>query len=352
METFSTGFAKDDRMSRALVTGASGFVGGHLAEALVRHGVSVRCLVRPTSHVSHLIPLGVELVHGDLATTTDWTPILADVGTVYHVAGLTCALRADDLMRVNGEGTSQLAAACAQRTPPPTMVLMSSLAAAGPASDDRPLWETDKPQPISNYGRSKRAGERAAARWAGQVPLTIVRPGIVFGPRNRDLLPVFRSIYRMRMHAVPRLRDTRISLIHVEDLVEITMLAAERGERVVPESSDEDYVGKGYYFACYADPPTYAELGRIIGRSMGRPHALLLRLPTPIPWLAAAGSELVAKARGKPDTFNLDKVREARAGSWIGTSETVRRELGFQPTLSLDQRIAETAQWYLQAGWL
>lgn len=339
-------------MSRVLVTGASGFVGGHLVHSLVQRGDQVRCLVRPTSDVTRLKPLDVELVLGDLLATTRWKPILADIDIVYHVAGMTCALRPDDLMRVNGEGTSQLAGACAGLTTPPTFILMSSLAAAGPTTADRPRLETDPPRPISKYGHSKRAGERAAAAWAGQVPLTIVRPGIVFGPRNRDLLPVFRSVYRLRVHAVPGMQDSQISLIHVDDLVELTLRAAGRGQRAAPETGDQDYLGQGYYFACDPEPPTYAELGRIISRALGRKRLVVLHLPAPIPWLAAAGSELAARLRRKPDMFNRDKIREARAGSWIGTSETAKQQLGFQPARNLADRMAETAQWYLQSGWL
>lgn len=340
-------------MSRVLVTGASGFVGGHLAQSLAERGDQVRCLVRATSNVAHLRSLPVELVHGDLAVAdTRWKPILEGVDVVYHVAGKTCALRASELMEVNAQGTSRLVRACAQRTTPPLVVLMSSLAAAGPSTGDRPLRETDRPHPISNYGRSKRAGEQAAARWAGKVPLTIVRPGIVFGARNQDLRPLFRTVYWLRFHAVSGLKPTRVSLIHIEDLVEITVRAAERGVRVSAEMSDDDYRGLGYYFACDPEPPTYGELGRIIGRALGRNRVLVLPLPAPIPWLVAATNQLVAGLRGRPDTFNIDKIREANAGSWIGTAETVREQLGFQPPRSLADRMTETAQWYIERGWL
>jgi nucleoside-diphosphate-sugar epimerase len=278
--------------------------------------------------------------------------MVSDVDVVYHVAGLTCAFRPQQLMKVNREGTARLAQACAQRTTPPTLVLMSSLAAAGPAPADCPVQETDPPRPVSHYGRSKRAGEQAAAAWAGQVPLTIVRPGIVFGPRNRELLPIFRSVYRLGVHAVPGIRALPVSLIYVDDLVEITRRAAQHGQRVTPEQGDDDYSGQGYYFACSPEQITYGELGQMVGRALGRDRVVAVRLPAPLPWLGAAANQLVARLRGKPDTFNLDKIREARAGSWLGTAETVRQQLGFQPPRSLDDRMTETAQWYLQSGWL
>ena len=142
---------KDFAMAHVLVTGASGFIGGHLAKSLTRRGHRVRCLVRRTSDVTHLQPLAVELAYGDLAAATDWKPILADIDVVYHVAGKTCALRAQSLMDVNCQGTSQLARACADLTTPPTLVLMSSLAAAGPSRTDCPRRETDPPCPVSRY---------------------------------------------------------------------------------------------------------------------------------------------------------------------------------------------------------
>ena len=339
-------------MSRILVTGASGFVGGHLVAWLVKRGDQVRCLVRPTSRTKHLESLDVELVHGDMAKGADWQSVLDGVEVVYHVAGKTCALRARELNQVNAAGTYELARACARRTSPPTLLLMSSLAAAGPSRWQQPRVESERPRPISNYGRSKRAGERAAQAWADEVPLTIVRPGIVFGPYNREMLPIFRSVLRFRVHAVPGFQASRVSLIHIDDLVEITIRAAQLGARISRQNEEDEFSGTGIYFACAPEQPTYAELGRIIGRALGRRNVLLVHLPGPIPWLAAAGNQLAAILRGLPDTFNLDKMREATAGSWTGSPETVRRELDFSPPLPIGDRMSQTVRWYLDSGWL
>ena len=255
-------------------------------------------------------------------------------------------------MEVNCRATAQLARACADLTTPPTLLLISSLAAAGPSRGNCPRQESDPACPVSHYGRSKRAGELAAARWAGRVPLTILRPGVVFGARNREMLPIFRSIYRLGVHAVPGLRPMRVSLIHIDDLTEIAVRAVQCGQRVAGPACQDAPAGQGYYFACSPEAPTYAQLGHIVAQALGRKRVLLLHLPAPIAWLAAAVNQCGQRLRGKPDSFNLDKIRETRAGSWIGSCKTVREQLGFQPPLGLAARMTQTAQWYLQSRWL
>ena len=190
-------------MATALITGASGFIGGHLAQALVSRGQSVRCLVRRTSRVDHLPPRGVELVYADLAHPVDLEKAVAGVDVVYHLAAMTCALRPADLMRVNGHGTYHVARACASQATPPVHVYISSVAAGGTSRSGERRNESQRPAPVSDYGRSKRAGELAAAMWARHVPTTIVRPGIVFGARDRELLPVFHAIAHLGIHFYP-----------------------------------------------------------------------------------------------------------------------------------------------------
>ncbi|MEN0110196.1 MAG: NAD-dependent epimerase/dehydratase family protein, partial [Planctomycetota bacterium] len=186
-------------MARTLVTGATGFIGVRLVERLVARGDRVACLVRPTSDTGGLEPLGVERAVGSLG---DAESLVRAVGgsfggegaeVVLHVAGLTHAWRAEDFHRVNAEGTATLCRAAAGASSPPTVVLLSSLAAAGPSPDGAPHTEATKPAPISHYGRSKLAGERAARRFADRLPLSIVRPPVVFGPGDRDGLLLFKA---------------------------------------------------------------------------------------------------------------------------------------------------------------
>lgn len=336
---------------RYLITGASGFIGQHLAERLVAQGASVRCLVRRSSQTQLLESLGVELARGDLGDRESLEAALQDVDVVCHLAGATAAFSAAEFMRVNREGTENLARGCAAMANPPVHVVISSVAAAGPAPLGVLRSEADQPQPISHYGRSKRAGEEAAEAFADRVPTTVVRPGIVFGPRNRETLPVFKTISRFRVHPVVGWRTPQLSLIHVDDLIELMLQAAERGRRIPSEPSERG-VGTGYYFACAPEYPDYAQWGGMVKAALNRPYAPTLRLVGPLPWFAAACSELVARARRRPDNFNLDKIREARAVSWACSAEAAIRDLQFRPPKSLAERIEETVLWYRENGWL
>ena len=334
-------------MTHALVTGATGFIGHHLVKRLTERGQQVSCLVRRDSDRSGVEGFDPNYCIGDVTDLNSLRRALHGVDVVYHLAGLTKSLRSDELMRVNELGTRNLSLACAERTSAPVLVVASSLAAAGPAVSDRPRCETDPPRPVSVYGRSKRAGELAAREFAAQVPTTIVRPPIVFGEGDKDGFNLFQGISRLGIHLVPGLRDYQFSAIHASDLAVALTVAAEQGRRI---EQPED--ASGIYFAADEQTVSYAEFGRMIGRSLGRPHAWVVHAPGAAVWTLSAFNELVSQIRGRPHILNLDKAREATAGSWACSSAVLSRETGFRCELSLGERIEQTVDWYVSQGWL
>jgi nucleoside-diphosphate-sugar epimerase len=333
-----------------LVTGASGFIGRHLVRHLIELGNRVSCLVRATSRIDELRSAGVQLVTGDVTDCASIKRALAvsQAGIVFHLAGLTKALRTDDFLRVNAGGVESIAAACADRTDKPVLVVVSSLAAAGPCAVGQPRIESDAPIPVSNYGRSKLAGEQAAAKYAGVVPISVVRPPIVFGPGDRGMLEMFRPIARCGIHVVPGQGEQCLSLIHVADLVEGLLLAAEKGERLRPNGSP----GQGIYFIAADDYPTYAELGQAIAIALGKKRATVVHLPGPLVRLVGLCCDAIGRIRQRSAWVNSDKIAEALAGSWTCSSAKARTHLGWSPAAALADRLRETAQWDRQAGWL
>ena len=341
-------------MKTVLVTGASGFIGRPLVAALTARGCRVRCLVRRTSSVRPLLRAGAELCFGDVTQPDALASAVGGADVVFHAAGLTKALRADDLWRVNGQGTWNVSRACAAQSQPPVLVVVSSLAAAGPARPGAIRTESDAPAPVSNYGRSKRAGEVAAEVWASQVPTTIVRPGVVFGPANREMVDMFRTIATAGIHITPTYAPPPLSMIYVDDLVQILLLAAEKGTRIRREGGNgrPRFSPQGYYFACISEYPTWAELGRMVAHSLGYRHVCVLNFVEPFIWMVAGINELICRLRGQPHPLSLDKIREAVAPSWASSPEAVQRDLGFVPPQSLRQRLQETVDWYLRHRWI
>lgn len=334
-------------MARVLVTGATGFVGYHLIQALAARGDEITCLVRKTSKIEHLAPWKTAQALGDVTVESGLGEAVADKDIVFHVAGCTTALSRGELFRVNEQGARNIARACAQQPNPPVLVVVSSLAAAGPSSLDRPKIEEDEPQPVSNYGKSKRAGELAATEFADKVPISVIRPPIVFGERDIQVAEMFRAIRRMRAHVVPGWKRRRFSLIHAEDLATAMLLAAEKGKRL-----SKDNPSQGIYFVAGDEQPSYGELGRLIGRQISRPKCWIVPIPMPLVWCFGLVNETLGRIRRKPFFLNVDKIREAAAGSWTCSTRRAQDELGFRVTASLDERLKQTAQWYFREGWI
>lgn len=339
-------------MTRALITGASGFIGSHLATALTRRGDDVTCLVRANSNTAMLSALGVRLVRGQLTDAASIKKAIGNVDYVYHVAGAIRALSARRSWEVNAVGTRAVAEACAARQTPPTLIYVSSIAAAGPSADERPLRESDRCQPISNYGRAKRGGELAVARVADRVPATIVRPPLVFGPRDRNTLLMVRPVKRFGVVAVPGSRQRRYSFIHSEDLVEALLAAAERGKRIEGDGDKHGGFQQGCYFAAYNRPVTYPEFGAMVADIMGRDRLRTIRAPDRLIRIVGRCSDAYAQLRRQPQIFSFDKAREATAGSWACSTELIRRECQFRPAGNLDSRLQQTIKWLFDNHWL
>jgi len=341
----------EDPARPVLVTGASGFIGRRLVRRLLECRCRVSCLVRTDSRVDELRSAGAQLITGDVTDRGTVERALAEshAGTVYHLAGLVRAHRRDDFMAVNAGGVGTLASACADRAHPPVLIVVSSLAAAGPCSAGHLRVECDVPAPVSDYGRSKLAGEQAAAGHAAVVPISIVRPPIVFGPGDRGVLEVFRSIARWGLHVVPDRGDYRYSLIYVDDLVEGLLLIAEKGERLSPGGTPD---GTGVYFIAGDDRPTFAELGRAMAAALGRKPPVVIHLRAPLARLVGMGGDASSWIRRRPGWLGRDKIAEAMAGSWACSSAKARASIGWSTAGSLPDRLAQTARWYREAGWL
>ena len=323
-----------------LVTGGTGFIGSHLVERLAAQGRPVRCLVRRSSTAGNL-PRAIELAHGDLETGAGLAEALHGVDTVIHLAGVTKSQTVADYDRGNAIATANLLRAAGRLDEIDRFVHVSSLAAAGPSPADRPLAETDEPRPVSHYGRSKLAGEQAVRGSPLAERAVIVRPPVVYGPRDRDVYQMLRTVARgwmAQIGAAPR----RFSHIYVGDLVDGLIAAA-------------DYIGASaggqVFYLANPTPVSWDEFGKVAARLMGR-EVHTVTIPEKAAYVLGMCAEWWTGFSGKPGILSRDKVREACCTGWVCDPGRARRELGFCTSTSLEEGLRRTLDWYKEAGWL
>ncbi len=325
---------------RVLVTGASGFVGSHLTEALLARGYRVRCMVRRTSDLTFIQHLPVEWAYADVRDAESLHSACQDVDIVCHCAALTRALDQETFLRVNAQGTEALARAAMTANPNLHRFLyISSQSAAGPSKGAEDFRDEARlPQPLNWYSKSKLAGEEALLSMGDRLPLTIIRPSAIFGPRDRDFFAYFHLV---KWHLELKLgqADRWYSFIYVRDLVELILLALENGIAL-----GQTYFGSG-------PAHTYAELAETIGRAMDK-RVLRIPLPEAILTPIALGAKVQERLTGRPALLNEQRVRDMRQPYWLCSGEKARRELGFEARYTLESAIEETADWYRESGWL
>ena len=324
---------------RALVTGASGFIGSNLVERLLSQGVDIKCLVRRGSNLTWLKNLPVTLVAGDYHDPASLAPAVADTEVVFHVAGATRAPHRAAFFRGNFEATRNLLLACEEFGPQDQkFVFISSLSAAGPSSG-APLTEDQEPQPVSAYGASKLAAEKAVLDYSRKRPATIIRPPAVYGPRDRDTLLLIKSINR-GLHVIPGGPGQKVSLVHVQDLVTGIVLAARS-----PRSQGRIYFicGEGHY--------DWLTIGEYAGRVLDKRFRTFY-----VPWwlmrVVALGGSLTSQFTDTPTLLSLDKLKDMRQAQWLCSNARAKAEIGFQPAMDLLSGLADAAAWYKAAGWL
>lgn len=318
---------------RALVTGATGFIGSHLVEELLRRGYDITCLVRNPSILTWIGGLDVTVARGD-CEETDSLKDLPSADYVFHLAGLTKARKPEDFRRANVRGTENLLKALSARSSPPRFIYVSSLAAAGPSRNGIPLTETKEPMPVSFYGKSKLEGEQAVLRQMHAIPVTIVRPPAVYGPRDRDFLVLF-SLLKKGFY--PHMGKCYYSLLYVDDLVRGIVSAAESRE-----------AEGGVYFLSdgqvYSDREIAAEIASALDVKV-----VGVRIPRPIMALIVGISDTLSK---KSSIMNKDKLRELRYAHWTCDPSKAARDFGFAPKVTIKEGMKWTADWYRTHQWL
>lgn len=314
------------------VTGATGFVGWHVAEHFLREGWHVRAVVRRGNRKP--VPPGVRVVESDL-TPGDLADACAGSDVIVHAAGVVRAPNDAVFTAVNVAGTGAAVAAASRLDA--RLVLISSQAAGGQGTPERRRREEDPAEPVNAYGRSKLASE-AMVRAASGVRWTILRPSAVYGPRDRGFLPLFR-LARLGLFPVPTRPEMSFTFLFAHDLARAVQLAAERDQAI----GETLFIGHGH-------PRSSHELMHAIAASLGRPCRPFQVPDAVTSTLAAVGA--AAWRLGIPPIIDPGRLVELRAEGFVCSVDRAREVLGFHAGTGLDEGIHRTAAWYREQGWL
>lgn len=330
---------------KVLVTGASGFLGSHIAEQLAREGHGVVALVRRSSNTKFLSTLsGVELAYGAVEDAESVRRAMSshgNVDAVVHSAGLVKARDEAEFFKINTEGTRNLLDAAKAATPPlKRFVFISSLAAVGPSHDGRPVLTDALPAPVTHYGRSKLQAERLVLAEKDTLPVVVLRPPMIYGPRDNETFAFFQSVSR---RFLPMLGDgtNTLSVIYASDAASACVRALESD---VPS-------GRSYFIddgRVYVWREMLADVEHAIGARA------LVRFGVPLPFIrgAALASEGIGRLTGKAVMLTRDKLNELSAPHWVCDSSDTRRDLGWEPAVSWAEGTRRSVAWYREHGWL
>lgn len=328
---------------RILITGASGFVGSFLVEEALKHDLEVWAGVRESSSLRYLSADKIRLIVLDLSSEQHIVDAFGDLQFDYvvHAAALTKSLDDRQFFRVNTDGTQNLVRALhATQQHLQRFVFISSLSVFGPVREQEPYTEiqlSDTPQPNTAYGESKLMAERwlKEQQW---LPLVILRPTGVYGPREKDYMMMVNSIcYHVDIAAGFTRQD--ITFVYVRDVVQAVFLALEKNESI----------GKSFFLS---DGEVYSskDFSDLVIKELGVRHVLRLTLPLLVLRLICYVCNILAHITGEVTTLNTDHYNIMAQRNWRCDISETRSVLGYEPQWTLEKGVSEMLEKFKVKG--
>ncbi len=330
-------------MKRILITGSSGFIGSFLVEEALNRNYEVFAGIRKSSSKAFLQDQRIKFIEFDFSDTASLNKLIAETPAfdyIIHNAGVTKAARRSDYFTANYLYTRNFVEALiTQHKVPRKFIYISSLAAYGPgdASSLSPVKATDIPRPVTAYGESKLKAEQYFLSLT-DFPYILIRPTAVYGPREKDLLTVFKMINN-NTELFVGLKKQYLTFIYVRDLVKAIFM-----------SMESPVQNKGYFVT---DGNVYnaSMFGSLIKTELGK-KTIRIKIPAFIARCVASLTELSKYFTGKQPVLNLDKINELEAVNWKCDFQPLRDDVHFMPDYDLKKGITETTLWYKKSGWL
>ena len=329
-------------MSKLLITGANGFIGSHLVEAALKKGYEVHAGVRASSNKKWLTNKAIVFVEMDFEKLETLSQLFQQHKYKYivHCVGVTKTSSSQVFQKVNCKYVELLVDQLRiNKCIPEKFIFLSSLAAYGPVD----LQSADivsnecTPHPVTQYGKSKLAAEKFLESTT-DIPFMILRPTVVYGPRETELFMVFELLNK-RLELYSGTKPQMLTFIYIDDLIEIIF------------KSMETKVTRKAYFVSDGNLYLSEKLNEIIKFNLGK-KALKLKLPLPIVKVIATLSEQVSKITKQYPALNSDKFQELKCRNWNCDISNLVEDLGYTPEHSLEEGMKKTVDWYRKEGWL
>jgi len=321
-----------------MLTGATGFIGSHIAERLIQKKINLQLFTRRRNGLIDLFEKrGATIYVAQPDNMEILRSSLKDADVIIHCAGATKALRDSDYIKANVEFTTNLLNAANKQQ---RFVFISSQAAAGPSDSFIPIDENAEPNPLTYYGKSKLMAENHIKEWGkANNNYVILRPSVVYGPGEKDILNFFKLVNNGILLLLGNGKK-RFSILHVHDLVNAVMICADH-----PSSGET-------YFVCNDKASSWEELGLSIKNALKRAHALTFKVPEHMAWVAGHVLDVISLMTQRPSLLNGQKIIEAKQAAWLCSNSKIKDKLKWNPEITLEKGIKQTADWYIQRNWI
>ncbi|MCP4440747.1 MAG: NAD(P)-dependent oxidoreductase [Aureispira sp.] len=325
--------------SIAVVTGANGFVGSHMADFLLKKGYIVRCIIRKTSNTKWLDDKNVELYRCGLTDVEELKKVVEDADYVYHIAGVVKAFAPEGFVRGNMNMTQNVLEACLTAKNLKRVMVTSSMAATGPAPKGGELDETSPLKPKEPYGTSKVAQEEVAKKYMDRMSVVIVRPPGVYGPRDTEIFAFFKAV---NGGIKPKMGFgiKELSLVHVNDLVNGMYLANthKNGHNEI-------------FFLGSEEKYNWHQLGDLAAEVIGK-KAISVVIPKFLLYTIGAVGSLREKWFKSDVDLNWVRAKRITEPSWFCSSKKAVEQIGYKQQMAIRDGFEETVAWYREKEWL
>lgn len=327
-------------MDRIFITGATGFIGSFVTNQLAEQGNKLICLVRKTSNLQWIEKLNCELLYGSLYEPDSYSKAIKNVDYIFHIAGITKALSINDYYRGNVLATKYLLDRVVAESPNlKRFLFVSSQSAVGPSPSSEAVDESVPCHPITDYGKSKMEAEQVVSQYMDRLPITIIRPPAVYGPRDTDVYHFFKFL-KMGINLTVQGIDQLVSIIYVEDLA--------RG--IISAAFSPNTLGNTY-FLCEEKSYLWSDIAQIASVHLGKKYWNLY-VPLFIALNLARILELIAKMSKKPTILNSQKIKEIIQPYWSISPQKAMKDFGYRTEFPVKEGIQKTIDWYITNHWL